>query len=234
MDVIPQGVDVIPVQFQELDVLAGDVDDGELGDGVDHEIALIIRRVKRKFLAQGQFLGVEAGFKVVILQGDVDHLHEVHRLLVADVVRLDVDNLHTRCFYWLYLPYRKNRAKLLPIVVIAPVHRPVRKVFAPILLGKEEVKWLVYNEISVEIHNDLFVLDARRLAPIITVAHSIDIQAFTGKFLHVLNADVVLKDEALDTGIIIGSVIATREFAKPNGDGLKEMLLVIILPEFLQ
>lgn len=41
VDVILQGVDIVAVQFEELDVLAGDVDDGELGDGVDLEITLL-------------------------------------------------------------------------------------------------------------------------------------------------------------------------------------------------
>jgi hypothetical protein len=123
---------------------------------------------------------------------------------------------------------------LNPVILIAPIHRPVRKVFTPILLGKEEIKGLVYNEIRVEVHDDLLVLNARRLAPIIPVAHSIDIQAFSCKFLDILNSDVVLKDEAPDTGIIIGSVITTREFAKPEGDGLKEMLLVIVLPKLFK
>lgn len=49
-DDILQGVDIVPVKGKELDVLALGGDDREFGDGIDHEVTVIIGRIQRDFI----------------------------------------------------------------------------------------------------------------------------------------------------------------------------------------
>ena len=120
---------------------------------------------------------------------------------------------------------------LLPIILITPVHRPVEDAVPIPLITEKVVKGLVSNEVGVEIHNDLFVLDVGWLTPIISVTHSIDIQALTGNILDILQADMVFKDKTLDALRFRSESV---KLVKPSGHRLKEVLLVIVLPEFFE
>jgi hypothetical protein len=123
---------------------------------------------------------------------------------------------------------------LLPIRFTVPINRPIIKALGPHLIILEKVvKGLVGHEVGIEVHNNLHLLNAGRLAPIITVTESIDIQALTGKILNRLQADVVLKDKALDTGFLI-TVVSIRMLLKPIGHRLKEILGIIVLPKLFQ
>jgi hypothetical protein len=129
---------------------------------------------------------------------------------------------------------------LLPIRFIAPINRPIVKALRPILSVLEKIiKGLVGHKVGVEVHYNLLVLNAGWLAPIIAVTESIDIQALTGKVLNILNTNVVLEDEALDTGRLV-TVMPVRMLLKPKGHWLNEgglaanIGIFVVFPEFFE
>jgi hypothetical protein len=123
---------------------------------------------------------------------------------------------------------------LLPIRFIAPVNRPIVKALSPILSVLEKVvKGLVGHEVGVEVHYNLFGFNACRLTPVVPVTESIDIQALTGNILDILDSDMVLKDEALDTGCLV-TIVSIRMLLKPIGHRLKEILGIVVLPKLFQ
>ena len=109
----------------------------------------------------------------------------------------------------------------------------LRKEAHELKILEEEVKWLVDNEIRIEIDDNLLILNACRLAAIISVTHSIDIQALPGNIFYHLKSDMFVKDEALDAGCLV-TIVPLRMLSKPKGDRLKEILLVIVFPKLLQ
>ena len=86
-DDVLQGVDVIAVKLQELDVLALCGHYGELGNCIGHDVVPgPVSGIKCNLIIQREFARHSLCFKVVELQCAVGKSHKDHRLFVADVV----------------------------------------------------------------------------------------------------------------------------------------------------
>ena len=79
-----QGVDVISVEFQELDVLALGGDNRIARHGVSDNVTGRSAGIERNLVVEGNLVGIKAGFKIVGINGDVDHSKQFEGFIVPD------------------------------------------------------------------------------------------------------------------------------------------------------